>query len=241
MNRTPLSTDLAADQKFVLEHIVRLISGLVDVISSNSWLQPALMEMELSQMAVQATTPNHSPLTQIPHFDAARIEKAKGLGVADVFDLINMEDDDRDELLKGLSKSEIADVAKACNRYPVITMEYEVEDKDQIEAGKPVAVKVNLDRDTQDEALGPVYAPYYPKEKDEQWWVVMGGGRKAGSDETMSQLLAIKRLSVNKQTANVKLEFDAPEEPGKYEYVLYLMSDCYLGCDQEYKFELTVH
>ena len=37
-----------------------------------------------------------------------------------------------------------------------------------------------------------------------------------------------------------KLEFTAPENPGDYNMVLYLMSDSYLGCDQEYEIPLTV-
>jgi pre-mRNA-splicing helicase BRR2 len=37
-----------------------------------------------------------------------------------------------------------------------------------------------------------------------------------------------------------KLEFAAPEDPGDYSLTLYLMSDSYLGCDQEYDISLTV-
>jgi pre-mRNA-splicing helicase BRR2 len=36
------------------------------------------------------------------------------------------------------------------------------------------------------------------------------------------------------------LEFTAPEDPGDYNLVLYLMSDSYLGCDQEYELSVTV-
>jgi pre-mRNA-splicing helicase BRR2 len=38
----------------------------------------------------------------------------------------------------------------------------------------------------------------------------------------------------------VKLEFTAPDDPGDYALTLYLLSDSYLGCDQEYEIELTV-
>ena len=38
----------------------------------------------------------------------------------------------------------------------------------------------------------------------------------------------------------VKLEFSAPEDPGDYRFVLYLMSDSYVGCDQEYEFNVAV-
>merc|ERR1712190_322273 len=75
-NRTPITTDLASDQRFILEHAVRLLQGLVDVISSCGWLTPALFSMELSQMIVQASTSNASPLVQLPHFSQNLVEKA---------------------------------------------------------------------------------------------------------------------------------------------------------------------
>ena len=75
--RSPITTDLSSDQKFILEHSVRLLQGLVDVISSCGWLTPALSAMELSQMVVQATTSTSSPLMQLPHFTPAMVDKAK--------------------------------------------------------------------------------------------------------------------------------------------------------------------
>ena len=36
------------------------------------------------------------------------------------------------------------------------------------------------------------------------------------------------------------MEFTAPENPGDYNLVLYLISDSYLGCDQEYELPITV-
>lgn len=44
---------------------------------------------------------------------------------------MEMEDKDRSELLQ-LSESEMADVARFCNRYPNIELTYEVQDKDSI-------------------------------------------------------------------------------------------------------------
>merc|ERR1712023_337090 len=104
-NRTPTTTDLASDQKFILQHAVRLLQGLVDVISSCGWLTPALLAMELSQMVVQATTSNASPLMQLPHFSSQMIEKSRKAKVEDVFDVMNMDDDDRNKLLHGLTQA----------------------------------------------------------------------------------------------------------------------------------------
>ena len=66
---------------------------------------------------------------------------------------------------------------------------------------------------------------------EEGWWVVIG-------DPKANSLLSIKRLTLQ-QKAKFLLDFIAPK-PGKYSYVLYFMSDSYLGCDQEYKFSAEI-
>jgi hypothetical protein len=43
--------------------------------------------------------------------------------------------------------------------------------------------------------------------------------------------VAIKRITISKASANVKLEVELGEEPGSSEYTLYLMSDSYQAED----------
>lgn len=54
--------------QLVLLDAVRLLQAIVDVISSNGWLKPALEAMELSQMIVQGVWAKDSYLRQIPYF-----------------------------------------------------------------------------------------------------------------------------------------------------------------------------
>eukprot|EP00923_Selenidium_pygospionis_P000890 GHVN01001382.1.p1 GENE.GHVN01001382.1~~GHVN01001382.1.p1 ORF type:complete len:2211 (-),score=363.43 GHVN01001382.1:2249-8881(-) len=232
INRTPITTDLTSDQTIVLDNALRLVQGLVDVISSNGWLSVGIMAMELSQMLVQATSPSESPLKQLPHFSEAIITQAKKMNVSNIYDLMNMEDSDRDDLLSGLTETQVADVAKACNRYPVINVEFKLQEK-ECAPRQSNKLTVTLERDLEEAEVGHVYAPFYPKEKDEQWWLLIG------QPETNS-LNAIKRLTVNKQVSTMALSFDAPETPGTHNFILYLMADSYLGCDQEYKFSVDV-
>ena len=76
-----------------------------------------------------------------------------------------------------------------------------------------------------------VHAPRFPKAKEEGWWLVVGDAKSNG-------LLCIKRITLQLK-AKVKLEFMAPEA-GEYAYTLYMMSDSYLGCDQELELPLKV-
>merc|ERR1739844_218006 len=194
--------------ELILSKAIRLIQACVDVLSSNGWLSPAIAAMELAQMVTQGMWSKDSYLRQLPHFTKDLIDKCVEKGVESVFDIMELEDEERNKLLN-MNDSQMADVARFCNRYPNI--------------------EVKLERE--DEVTGPVIAPFFPTKREEGWWVIIG-------DSKTNSLLSIKRLTLQ-QKAKFKLDFIAPR-PGKYSYSLYFMSDSYMGCDQEYKFNLDI-
>merc|ERR1711997_104248 len=222
------SAELQQDTDDAVGRAVRLTQACVDVLSSNGWLSPAIAAMELSQMITQAMWNKDSYLKQLPHFDQETIARCKEANVESIFDIMELEDDIRDQLLQ-LNEDEMADVARFCNRYPNIELEYSVKHKDSLSAGAPVNVEVRLERE--DEVTGPVIAPFFPTKREEGWWVIIG-------DPKTNELLSIKRLTLQ-QKAKFVLDFVAPR-PGKYSYTLFFMSDSYLGCDQEYKINLDI-
>merc|ERR1711935_688154 len=100
-SRTSLSADLMLDQQKVLEDALRLLQAMVDVISSSGWLNPALAAMELSLLISQAMWVKDSSLLQLPFFDTALAKKCeKEKEVESIFDLMELEDKDRNELLR---------------------------------------------------------------------------------------------------------------------------------------------
>ncbi|KAL0313818.1 UNVERIFIED_CONTAM: DExH-box ATP-dependent RNA helicase DExH12 [Sesamum angustifolium] len=205
-SRQMIGGNLASDQQEVLVYASRLLQAMVDVISSSGWLNLALLAME--------------------------VPENPGKNIETVFDLVEMEDDERRELLQ-MSDSQLMDIARFCNRFPNIDLTYEVLDSDNVGAGEDVSVHVSLERDLEGRTeVGPVDAPRYPKSKEEGWWLVVG-------DTKTNQLLAIKRVALQRKS-RVKLDFTAPAEPGKKTYTLYFMCDSYLGCDQEYSFTVDV-
>ncbi|KAE9585074.1 hypothetical protein Lal_00017983 [Lupinus albus] len=228
--------NLALDQREVLLSANRLLQAMVDVISSNGWLSLALLAMEVSQMVTQGMWERDSMLLQLPHFTkdlAKRCQENPGKGIETVFDLLEMEDDERRDLL-GMSDHQLLDIARFCNRFPNIDLSYEVLESDNVQAGDDVTIQVTLERDLEGKTeVGSVDAPRYPKAKEEGWWLVVG-------DTKSNLLLAIKRVSLQRKL-KAKLEFAAPADAGKKSYVLYFMCDSYLGCDQEYGFTLDVN
>nr|WCZ58665.1 U5 small nuclear ribonucleoprotein 200 kDa [Seculamonas ecuadoriensis] len=231
-SRSKLSADLSEDLVEVLPMATRLLSATVDVVASNGWLNPALAAMELSQMVVQGLWNKDPILKQLPHFSDEMIERCKAAGVETIFDVTNLEDEDRARLLGSLSDKQLADVARVCNMYPNVEVTYGIMN-DSVNVGGKVTVGVELEREDEDPYIGPVYAPRYPTSKDEVWWVVVG-------DTRTNVLHANKRVTIGAKKTRVKLEFDAPAQPGDYQFTLFLMSDSYLGCDQEFEIEFNV-
>lgn len=64
-------------------------------------------------------------------------------------------------------------------------------------------------------------APFYPGEKEESWWIVVG-------DKNTNRVLTTKR-TVLKKEANVSVSFEKLENCQKYS--VYALCDSYIGCD----------
>lgn len=94
----------------------------------SEWLTPALAAMELSQMVVQAMWDTDSVFKQLPHFTDEIINRLKSEApeVETIFDFIEMDDEKRKRVLKGLSNKHIQEIAKVCARYPNIEVTYRV-------------------------------------------------------------------------------------------------------------------
>ena len=134
-SRQYLPTDLSADLMTVLQPSMKLIQALVDVISSQGWLKPALAAMEISQMTVQGVWAKDSVaiLLQVPHFTTEIIERCKVAEppVESVFDILELDDDQRNNILQ-LSPEKMSDVALFCNAYPNIELTYEMNSEHEV-------------------------------------------------------------------------------------------------------------
>ena len=115
LSRIQLSAELQRDTEGIVSKAVRLIQACVDVLSSNGWLVPAINAMEFSQMITQAMWNKDRLLKQLPHMDQERIDRCEASEVSTVFDIMELEDEDRDKLLQ-MTEAQMVDVARFCNR-----------------------------------------------------------------------------------------------------------------------------
>lgn len=259
-SRMQLPIDLAKDQEIILTKVLGLLSATVDVLSSDGHIN-AMNAMEMSQMVVQAMWDRDSPLKQIPHFTPEVIKAANSAGyvpnipiiynanhysfisVTDIFGFMEAMDPSENPnyaaLVKklGLTQAQLGQAANFTNsKYPNIELEFELEDPEDITAGVPSYIKVKIEREEDEDDEGAevdttVHAPFYPVKKMENWWLVVG-------EESTKTLLAIKRITIGKKL-NLRLEYTVPTA-GKHDLKLFLMSDSYVGVDQDPSFTVDV-
>lgn len=78
-----------------------------------------------------------------------------------------------------------------------------------------------------------VYAPKFPKPKDEGWLLTLGSIEK-------QELLAMKRVTLPRTKCSHQLSFTTPARFGRMMLTFYFMSDSYVGLDQQYTVFLNV-
>ncbi|QKX54132.1 uncharacterized protein TRUGW13939_01216 [Talaromyces rugulosus] len=236
-SRLQLPIDLAKDQEVIVSKVLNLLSACVDVLSSEGHIN-AMNAMEMSQMVVQSMWDRDSPLKQIPHFTPEVVKVANDFKINDVFEFMEAmdpsENKDYGTLIKrlGFDNKQLAQAAAFTNdKYPNVELDFQVEDPEGITAGDPAYLKIKIERDVEDEDPDTtVHAPFYPAKKMENWWLVVG-------EEKTRSLLAIKRVTFGRQL-QTRLEYIVPT-PGEHELTLYLMSDSYVGVDQDPTFTIT--
>jgi len=237
-SRMQLPIDLAKDQEVIVSKVLNLLSACVDVLSSEGHLN-AMNAMEMSQMVVQAMWDRDSPLKQIPHFGPEAIKVANDFQIKDIFEFMEAMDPSENKDYRtlverlGVDNKQLAQAAAFTNdKYPNVDLDFKLEDEENVTAGEPAYIKIKIERDVEDdeEPDATVSAPFYPAKKMESWWLVVG-------EEKTNSLLAIKRVTIGKKL-EMRLEYVVPT-PGEHELTLYLMSDSYVGVDQDPTFKVT--
>ncbi|GFY27543.1 activating signal cointegrator 1 complex subunit 3 [Trichonephila clavipes] len=102
-----------------------------------------------------------------------------------------------------------------------------------VHADQEYVLTVNFRRLSRPRNDRKAIAPKFPKQKEEGWFLVLG------SMET-KELIAMKRVPYILHRSTQQIMFYTPEKLGRIKYKLYLISDSYLGLDQEYDVCLNV-
>ncbi|XP_053237514.1 activating signal cointegrator 1 complex subunit 3 isoform X1 [Podarcis raffonei] len=136
-------------------------------------------------------------------------------------------------------KGGLDDAVQEQNELPVPMLATNMRDNKKwikLHADQEYVLQINLRRlhvgYTKGRQDSKAIAPRFPKTKDEGWFLILGEVDK-------KELVALKRVGYVRNQSAVSVAFYTPEIPGKYIYTLYLMSDSYLGMDQQYDIYLN--
>ncbi|OWB77554.1 hypothetical protein B5S32_g1724 [[Candida] boidinii] len=230
-SRINLSHDLASDLNFILDKIIDLIYSTVDILSGDGYLN-ATNAMDICQMIVQGMWETESPLKQIPHFNSEILQICEEKKIETVYDIMALEDEERDEIMKPLDENQLASVAEFVNKFPNIEISYNfANENDTVIAGSASQIIVEVQRDQDMEDLEAV-AARYSKTKTESWWVVIG-------ETKTKNIYAIKKATIAKESQQIKMDFTVPTA-GKHNISIWCVCDSYIDADKEISFELDV-
>jgi len=239
-----LSPLMRSDLDLFIKQAYRHIFGVVEISVARQWLVPTIESVHISQMVVQAVWGESarmgkvSDLLQLPHFDEKTLAKAsdKGMKTSTIKAFLAASEEKRENFLKeNFSPEQISDIKKAITKFPsdvtfssVKSTNEEEEEETKITANSVVTVTVTisrpsitgLDKDTPVD----VHAPWYPLEKKESWWAILG-------DDRTGLVIAWKKIPALHDGTEAKLQYQAPKKPGVYNFTLYLLNDSYVGFD----------
>ena len=166
-------------------------------------------------------------------------------------EMLDLSEAEARKVLGGAVRTEAAvrEVNAVLGRLPIVNVRVAVDAdlpgsaQTTVAPGAMVAIVVDLVRTTRDgtgraqggrrDPISPsAFAPRFPKPQTEGWWLVC-------ADHAADELKALRRVTVAQQTT-VAITIAAPQLPGSYTFGVLLISDVYMGLDQEYAVHITV-
>lgn len=227
-SRMALAVEFKSVLRMILSKAEPLVNSMVDILSGEGFLN-ATVAMDLSQMIIQAVWDVDSPLKQIPFFTKNILEKCKELSVETVYDVMALEDNDR-EYIMTVDDENLIKLANFINNYPNIEMNYSIEHS-RFKIGEQIVVHITLRRDDEPETLN-VTSECYPYEKIEKWWIVVG-------DSSKRELYAIKKVVLSKETQQYDIPFEL-SKIGQHALTIWCVCDSYQDADKEVSFSIEV-
>ncbi|CAJ0834499.1 14079_t:CDS:10, partial [Entrophospora sp. SA101] len=207
--------DYLTDTLSVLDQAIRILQAMITFCEGKNFLATCLNVTTVIQCLKQACWPDYSSLLTLPAITKnmlSSILNEKGHVINCLGELTNISED----------------------------VEYLIEkSNDSIIANEEFTFIVSLIRTNNNSNYdGKVYAPHFPKQQYESWYLLIG-------EPSTDKIVSMKRINnmrndVSGDRHKVQMKLTAPEKEGKYIYTIFLISDGYMGIDQQYNVEITV-
>jgi len=254
------NSDYLTDTKSVLDQAIRVIQAMIDICAEQGWLATVLRIQQLLQCIVQARWLDDPVVLTLPNVEEQNLPCFKALKIS--FPMITLPglkdqfsrnyESFAGPLRTDFEESQIETIFKVLCDMPTIHVEIKIRGqfKEQPEIERPVMqplnrdqwLEVHLDQEyTINVTLtrlgkrnsSTIHCPKFPKGKDEGWFLTLG-------NQNDGELIALKRIGHKSSRSFHQLTFVTPKRTGRVIYTLYLLSDGYLGLDQQYNIQLDV-
>uniref|UniRef100_A0AAF5PWB9 U5 small nuclear ribonucleoprotein 200 kDa helicase n=1 Tax=Wuchereria bancrofti TaxID=6293 RepID=A0AAF5PWB9_WUCBA len=261
LSRIKLMTDYITDQRSMLDQCFRILNAMLDISILHKWLSAALSVIILMQMIAQAAWHTDHPLLVVPHFseevierigtdltvpmlknhfglDKANIEQARKKAIKKLLDMTVIDEFQATEAVDTLLKWPILQPRNCvlCDTNQVFEIDYLQDER--------WPKYINVEPDTlyrmlfTVELIGPykfetnAFCPRFHKEKTAGWIVIIG-------EKDTGELLCCKKLSIT-GSKQLTIPFRMPKRLGRHIFTTFIMSDSYIGIDQEYNLHCEI-
>ncbi|KAL3084609.1 hypothetical protein niasHT_035608 [Heterodera trifolii] len=267
-SRMQLPVDYITDQRSIIESCIRIIQAMFDICLEFAFVDTAINVLVLLQQIYQARWYSDHPLLCLPHFSSHSIDGIapfctipqlqQQLGIYALDDARATKSNEFErQLIRRLRKNSILkefeakELLQGLMRWPVLRIEETILQDQLKERGvsiKSDCAPIELSCDHLYKLRftlklhGPsrfhsdAFCPKYPKKRKAGWVLLM-------ADTLSKQIWSVERVSPWEKTNDnkyVRLSFTTPNEPGFHSLLICLMSDTYLGIDQQYSLNICL-
>ncbi|KAJ7978726.1 DExH-box ATP-dependent RNA helicase [Quillaja saponaria] len=220
----PIS-DYVTDLKSVLDQSIRIIQAMIDICANSGWLSSSITCMHLLQMVMQGLWFDKDlGLWMLPCMNVDLMGELGKSGVSSVQQLLDIP---KAALQAVTGTFPASRLYQDLQQFPRVQMKLKLERRDTDGEKSPI-LYIRLEKTNSKQHTSRAFAPRFPKVKDEAWWLVLG-------NTSTSELYAVKRVSLsNHLVTHMELPSTLTTLQGMK---MMLVSDCYIGFEQEYSIE----
>uniref|UniRef100_A0A5B7ARQ6 RNA helicase n=1 Tax=Davidia involucrata TaxID=16924 RepID=A0A5B7ARQ6_DAVIN len=220
----PIS-DYVTDLKSVLDQSIRIIQAMIDICANSGWLSSAITCMHLLQMLMQGLWfDKDSALWMLPCMTDDLVGLLSKRGISNVQQLLNLP---KATLQAVVGSSTAPRLYQDLQQFPHLQVRLKLQRRDP-DSGKFFTLHIRLGKTNSRRKTSRAFVPRFPKVKNEAWWLVLG-------NTSTSELYAVKRVSFSDRLTT---HMELPSTPTTIQGMkLILVSDCYLGFEQEHSIE----
>lgn len=219
----PIS-DYVTDLKSVLDQSIRIIQAMIDISANSGWLSSTMNCMHLLQMVMQGLWyGSDSSLWMLPSMTEDVLSLLNKHDIFSMQELIELPNSKLEILLGKICASKLY---QELLNFPHVKVKVNLQNNDAQDSTSR-ALNIRLEKKIH-KHTSRAFVPRFPKVKDEAWWLVLG-------NVTTSELYALKRVSFSDR---IVTRMELPSTQINFqETKLLLVSDCYLGLEQQHSIE----